>query len=94
LSKRGLPRAGPKSITNLERYLAELEYVRSRGYAVNDEETDAGVRFVGVRIGLPPHPSEPALVLGAPRQRLPREAYPRIAAMLGAAAREIAAAVA
>ena len=94
MSKRGLPRVGPKSITDLERYLAELEYVRSHGYAVNDEETDAGVRFVGVRIGLPPHHSEPALVLGAPRQRLPREAYPRIAAMLGAAARDIAAAVA
>ena len=94
LRNSGLPRVGPKSITDLERYLAELEHVRSRGYAVNDEETDAGVRFVGVPIGVPAHYGQPALVLGAPRYRLSAEAYPRIAAMLGAAAQDIAASVA
>jgi DNA-binding IclR family transcriptional regulator len=43
---------------------------RARGYAVNDEETDVGVRFVGVRVALPADSPQPALVLGAPRHRL------------------------
>jgi len=94
VTSAGLPRVGPKSITDLPRYLAELEQVRATGYAVNDEETDAGVRFVGVRISLPAHAAGPALVLGAPTYRLPREAYPRVAALLEAAARQIAASVA
>jgi DNA-binding IclR family transcriptional regulator len=68
--------------------------VRATGYAVNDEETDAGVRFVGVRISLPAQAAGPALVLGAPSHRLPKEAYPRVAALLEAAARQIARAVA
>jgi DNA-binding IclR family transcriptional regulator len=91
---RGLQRVGPKGITDVERYLAELEGVRATGYAINDEETDAGVRFVGVRISLSRWRPAPALVLGAPSHRLPRQAYPRIAAMLDVAAAQIAAAVA
>jgi DNA-binding IclR family transcriptional regulator len=94
VSSSGLPRVGPKSITDLALYLAELAEVRATGYAVNDEETDAGVRFVGVRIQLPAHAVGPALVLGAPRHRLPRDAYPRVAALLEAAARQVADAVA
>src|SRR6185503_11237768 len=94
VTSSGLPRVGPKSITELARYLAELEQVRATGYAVNDEETDAGVRFVGVRISLPERAAGPALVLGAPRHRLPKEAYPRVAAKLAAAARRIVHAVA
>jgi IclR family acetate operon transcriptional repressor len=94
VASAGLPRVGPKSITDLARYLAELEQVRATGYAVNDEETDAGVRFVGVRINLPARAAGPALVFGAPTHRLPKEAYPRVAALLETAARRIAAAVA
>jgi DNA-binding IclR family transcriptional regulator len=89
-----LPRLGPKSITDPNRYLAELESVRTLGYAVNDEETDAGVRFVGVRIVLASGHPGPALVLGAPKYRMPVDDYPRIAALLGEAAGRIAAVVA
>jgi DNA-binding IclR family transcriptional regulator len=94
LVRQGLQRLGPKSITDPNRYLVELETVRARGYAVNDEETDAGVRFVGVRVDLGPGTPGPALVLGAPKHRLRHDDYPRIAAMLAEAARRIAAFVA
>jgi DNA-binding IclR family transcriptional regulator len=57
VAKRGLPRYTPNSITTLEEYLAELNRVRSRGYAVDDEEYLSGVRAVAValnnRQGLP-----------------------------------------
>jgi DNA-binding IclR family transcriptional regulator len=94
VARDGLPRLGPKSITDVRDYLAELASVRATGYAVNDEETDAGVRFIGVRLILPNGQAGPALVLGAPTHRLPPAVYPRMAAMLHAAARRIAATVA
>ena len=57
VAERGLPRYTPNSITTVEEYLAELNRVRSRGYAVDDEEYLSGVRAVAValnnRQGLP-----------------------------------------
>jgi DNA-binding IclR family transcriptional regulator len=57
VAERGLPRYTPNSMTNLEEYLAELNRVRFRGYAFDDEEYLAGVRAVAValnnRQGLP-----------------------------------------
>ncbi len=57
VAERGLPRFTSNSITTLEEYLAELNRVRSRGYAVDDEEYLSGVRAVAValnnRQGLP-----------------------------------------
>jgi DNA-binding IclR family transcriptional regulator len=94
VQRTGLTRVGPKSITDTRQYLAELETVRNTGYAINDEETDAGIRFVGVRINLHAGRPGPALVLGAPKHRLGQDDYPRIAAMLAETARRIAAVVA
>ncbi len=90
LAIHGLPRLGPKSITDPQRFHAELERVRSNGYAVNDEETDPDVRFVGVRIKLPGDRSTPSLILGAPKHRLSLAAIPGVATMLADAAEQIA----
>lgn len=90
LAARGLPRIGPKSITDRAQLLAELARVRADGYAVNDEETDANVRFVGVPIELPDRADRPGLILGAPLHRLPSSAFPRIARLLHEAAHRIA----
>jgi DNA-binding IclR family transcriptional regulator len=49
VTRHRLERLGPKSVTDPHAYLAEIASVRSTGYAVNDEETDAGVRFVASR---------------------------------------------
>ena len=45
-----LPKLGPNSITNRDELRAELDRTRERGYAVNDEELEAGVRAIGVPI--------------------------------------------
>jgi len=54
---RGLPQYTSNSIVKLEDYLAELERVRSRGYAIDDEEYLSGIRAAAValhnRRGLP-----------------------------------------
>ena len=45
-----LPKLGPNSITDPDELRAELDRTRERGYAVNDEEPEAGVRAIGVPI--------------------------------------------
>lgn len=90
LEIRGLPRIGPKSITNRDQFLAEIARVKTTGYAVNDEETDANVRFVGVPIDLPDGRFRPGLILGAPAHRLAPSSIPGVARMLSDAARRIA----
>ena len=90
LATHGLPRQGPKSITERERFLAEMERVRTVGYAVNDEETDKNVRFVGVPIDIPDSAWRAGLILGAPANRLSWGAIPGVARMLQDAARSIA----
>ena len=55
--ERGLPRYTPNSIINMEDYLAELNQVRARGYATDDEEYLSGIRAVAASVhnwrGLP-----------------------------------------
>ncbi len=90
LSMYGLPRQGPKTITNRDQFAAELARIRDVGYAVNDEETDANVRFVGVPIEYPDGPWRAGLILGAPAHRLSLGSVPGVARLLQTAARRIA----
>jgi DNA-binding IclR family transcriptional regulator len=57
IGDRGLPRYTPNSITNMDDFLAELDRVRSMGYALDNEEYLSGIRAVAValenRRGLP-----------------------------------------
>lgn len=48
LNKNGLVRLTAKTITNREKLLAELEQVRQRGYALDNEECEIGHRCVSV----------------------------------------------
>ena len=43
----GLPRRTPNTITDVDSLLADLELVRNRGFAVDDEEDEPGVLCVG-----------------------------------------------
>ncbi|MGH3439299.1 MAG: IclR family transcriptional regulator [Sciscionella sp.] len=45
-----LPPLGPNTITNRSRFHAEIQAVRDRGYAVADEEHEAGIRAIGVPV--------------------------------------------
>lgn len=50
LKERGFARRTPKTITSRPKFLRELQKVRERGYAVDDEENSLGARCVAVPI--------------------------------------------
>jgi IclR family acetate operon transcriptional repressor len=48
LRRTGLPRRTPATITDVEAFSTELDAVRERGWAVDDEEQETGVRCLAV----------------------------------------------
>ncbi|MEV0411298.1 IclR family transcriptional regulator C-terminal domain-containing protein [Streptomyces sp. NPDC050448] len=50
IASAGLPRRTPKTLTSPEALLAELEAVRARGFAVDDEENGPTIRCIGAAI--------------------------------------------
>ena len=50
VAEHGLPEKTAKTITDAEALFDELSAVRSRGYAINDEEEIVGIRAVGAPI--------------------------------------------
>ena len=50
IAKKGLPRLTEKTITTKRQLIQELEEIRQRGYALDDEECEPGLRCVSVPI--------------------------------------------
>lgn len=50
LRRTGLPRRNERTITTIEGFLAELAWVRERGYAVDDGEEDLSIRCLAVPV--------------------------------------------
>jgi DNA-binding IclR family transcriptional regulator len=48
--QHGMKKRTPKTITTMTRLLADLEHVRTHGYAVDDEENSLGARCLGAPI--------------------------------------------
>ena len=89
LKHRGLPRMTAKTIVTPADLKAELQAVRERGYAIDNEEAEDGVRCVGaVVLG---HNGRPlgAISTSAPSFRLTMERVPAVAASVCRAARAI-----
>jgi IclR family acetate operon transcriptional repressor len=50
MRQHGMKKRTPKTITTMSRLLADLELVRTQGYAVDDEENSVGARCLGAPI--------------------------------------------
>ena len=68
LGQEGMPKITPKTITDPDKYLAEIATVRKRGYAVDNGENEEGGRCVAVPV--PGGPLPAAISLSAPASRL------------------------
>jgi IclR family acetate operon transcriptional repressor len=78
-----------RTITTVEVFERELERIRQRGYAIDDEENEAGARCVGVPIrGRDSRPIA-ALSVSGPASRLSQSILGRIGKRLRTAAQKI-----
>lgn len=72
VERLGLPGRTPRTITTVEAFGAELRTVRERGWAVDDEEEELGVRCLAVPVG-PGARAVAAVSISAPSSRLDSE---------------------
>jgi DNA-binding IclR family transcriptional regulator len=63
----------PHSISTLDELEAELAKVRVQGYALNREESEAGLTSISVEITVPPLVTPAAITVSAPSARMPDE---------------------
>jgi len=78
-----------RTITSIDRLREELESTRQRGYALDDEELEAGIRAVSVPIRDIDGKVIAALSMPGPVNRMPPERLPEITEALLAAAEAI-----
>jgi IclR family acetate operon transcriptional repressor len=89
VSRLGLPARTPHTLTTLPAFTAELAAVRTRGWAVDDEEEEVGVRCLAVPVGAGPG-AVAAVSVSAPASRLERD-HPEVLAALTRVSSELAA---
>ncbi|WP_114453540.1 IclR family transcriptional regulator [Halopolyspora algeriensis] len=90
LTELDLPAMGPNTITDRQRFRTEIEQVRAQGYAVSDEEHEAGILAIGVPVLDPGGTAAAALSAAAPAFRSSIEQMHAYLPPLHQAAKELA----
>jgi IclR family acetate operon transcriptional repressor len=88
VARLGLPQRTPRTLTSLAALTSELARVRERGWAVDDEEEEPGVRCLAVAVGPGPE-AVAALSVSAPASRL-ETGQPDVVAALRRVAAQLA----
>ena len=93
LHRRGLPRMTDTTIDSPEKLMQDLQQVRARGYAVDDEEHAVGLRCVAATIH--DEYAEPlaSISLSGPRARISRERLTGLGSLVLEATAEITSAL-
>ena len=84
----GMPTPTPKSIGSLEDLEAELENIRERGYSIDEEEQEIGVRCLAMAV--PGAPTPMAISVSGPVSRMDAAFAERAVPLLRKAAKIIA----
>ena len=79
VEQKGLPAMTPNTIRSWEELVEELARVRERGYAVDDEEFELGVRCIGAPVLDYSGRVVAAISVAGPSVRLNRERWPELA---------------
>lgn len=86
-ARSGLPPATPASLGTIEELLADLAAIRSRGFSIDEEEQELGVRCFAVAV--PGAPTPTAVSVSGPISRVDDAFGRRAVPLLKAAARAI-----
>ena len=89
LKRAGLPRFTDRTLTTLPALLADLAEVRARGYAVDDEERNPGMRCVGAAIFNEFGEAVAGLSVSGPTVRITEAAIVRFGPLVRDAAAEV-----
>ena len=87
IAERGLAAYTPQTITDPGELEADLELIRRRGYAVDNEEYDDGLRSIGAPVRDHSGQVVAALGIGGPVTRITPERVEELAALVMTAAR-------
>lgn len=90
LSKVGMAKHTPKTITSVSEFKKGLDFVRNNGYALEDEEGEIGVRCIGAPIINARYTTPTAISVTAHSSQLQPEQYAAVGEMVRATALEIA----
>ena len=85
-----LVQATHRTITDRDELQAELELVRVRGWALNDEERNPGVRAIAAPIRQPGGGVAGAIAIQGPTVRITDDRLPELAALLADTAAQVA----
>jgi IclR family acetate operon transcriptional repressor len=88
VSRVGMPTPTEHSIGNVDELLTELAAIRERGYSIDDEEQELGVRCYAITV--PGAPSPTAISVSGPLARVDESFGERAVPLLKAAASQIA----
>jgi len=91
IKKSGLKSITSNTITTPARLKAELKQVRSRGYAIDDEEKEEGLRCVGAVVRTHSRKLSAAMSVSGPAFRMTKERIPEVGQALMQAAGDLAA---
>jgi DNA-binding IclR family transcriptional regulator len=82
LRQHGMPRFTARTLTTPAELKAELKVIRERGYAIDDEEHEEGVRCVAAAVRDHSGRQIAAMSVSAPSFRLPLEKIPIVATLV------------
>ncbi|HXA00184.1 MAG TPA: IclR family transcriptional regulator [Candidatus Dormibacteraeota bacterium] len=89
--KSGMKTITPNTITTIARLKNELKAVRSRGFAIDDEEKEEGLRCVGAVVRAHSRKLSAAMSISGPAFRMTKERIPEVGQALMQAASELSA---
>ena len=87
VTRTGMPTPTPKSIGDIESLLADLKLIRERGYSIDEEEQEMGVRCFAMAI--PNAPTPAAISVSGPVSRVDQSFADQAVPMLREAAQAI-----